>query len=645
MRLDDAFFDHEVKPKSESIGLVISVKGALARVRLFGASINTRSEQLGAEIGAILRIETPRSIVFGMISSLDSPALPQSEDVMPIRIADVEFIGERPRSSDGELMKFQRGVSFYPALGASAEPARKEDLESIFSVDDRNSINVGTVFQDASLPAKVRVNELLGKHFAVLGTTGTGKSCTVALLLQSILDHCPHAHILLLDAHAEYAAAFGNRAEVITYSDLQIPFWMLTFEELVEVIFPDKEDYKTEIEILAEFVRQCKSTYGQRGEAGATLRRSSLRSTVSEDAPVRYSMTDLMSLVDERMGALDHQSEITLYRRLRGALESRMRDERYGFMFSPEAVATELSDVFSRLFRIPVAGKPLAILELTGLPSEVLSVIVSLTSRLAFDFGVRSNGETPITFICEEAHKYISADPKLGFQPARRSIARVAKEGRKYGVSLGIITQRPSDLDPALLSQCNTLISMRLTNEDDQSFVRCAVSDGARGLVTFLPSLAPGEAIAFGEGVALPMRLRFHMLKDGMRPASMSANFADRWSQDWTSVDYAAEIAERCSRNTPVNAGQSRAEAARRQQASKTEPAGLKSSKRPTEARTPTRSEDAVDGLFDNQQGRPDARKRLPQSGLQARKPNSNGQSPRLDLSRNGGVRRPNGRA
>jgi hypothetical protein len=161
---------------------------------------------------------------------------------------------------------------------------------------------------------------------------------------------------------------------------------------------------------------------------------------------------------------------------------------------------------------VPVNGKPIAILELGGLPSEIINVVVSVLARLAFDFGVWSAGRIPITFVCEEAHRYVPNDKTLGFEPTKRAISKIAKEGRKYGVSLCIVTQRPAELDPTILSQCNTIFSLRLTNEKRPADPAAGISDAAASLLEFMPTMGTGEAITFGEGVALPTRIKFDML-------------------------------------------------------------------------------------------------------------------------------------
>ena len=184
-------------------------------------------------------------------------------------------------------------------------------------------------------------------------------------------------------------------------------------------------------------------------------------------------------------------------------------------------------------------------MELGGLPSEIINVVVSVLARLAFDFGVWSAGRIPITFVCEEAHRYVPIDKSLGFEPTKKAISRIAKEGRKYGVSLCMITQRPAELDPTILSQCNTIFSMRLTNERDQDILRAGISDAAASLLEFMSTMGTGEAITFGEGVALPTRIKFDMLAEDEMPRSNTASFTTNWARDLPDDSFLNEVVNR----------------------------------------------------------------------------------------------------
>jgi hypothetical protein len=184
-----------------------------------------------------------------------------------------------------------------------------------------------------------------------------------------------------------------------------------------------------------------------------------------------------------------------------------------------------MAEVIGSLFRLPPEGKPVTVMQLAGIPAEVVDSVVSVLCRLAFDFGLWSDGAIPLLFVCEEAHRYASVDRTIGFGPTRRAIARIAKEGRKYGVFLGLVTQRPAELDPKIISQCSTLFAMRLSNDRDQALLRSAVSDSAGDLFSFVPSLGTREALAFGVGVPLPSRLTFSELPPEALPRSEA--FAD----------------------------------------------------------------------------------------------------------------------
>ena len=219
------------------------------------------------------------------------------------------------------------------------------------------------------------------------------------------------------------------------------------------------------------------------------------------------------------MGKLENRSSRMFHHRLLTRIETIRNDPRYAFMFDNANVGGDtMAEVLSQLFRMPANGKPMTIMQLAGFPSEVVDAVMSVLCRMAFDFGLWSEGAIQLLFVCEEAHRYASVDRNIGFGPTRRAISRIAKEGRKYGVFLGLVTQRPAELDPTILSQCSTLFAMRLSNDRDQALVRSAVSDAAASLLAFLPSLATREVFAFGEGVALPTRLKFRELPAHLRP-------------------------------------------------------------------------------------------------------------------------------
>jgi uncharacterized protein len=520
-----------------SIGRIVSVTGSKAIVLLDGgqsrSDARSRISVQKPEMGTLLGIETQNTIALAIVSALSVPVPAQREGDTEIWIAELGLVGEIWKGNDGRSAGFNRGVTAYPTLGDRVRVAFKTELEQAFCGDTKGSVRVGAIRQDSSIPAMIKVDELLGKHFAILGTTGTGKSCTTALILRSILKENPAAHLVLLDPHNEYATAFPEWAEVINPRNMQLPFWLLTFEEFVEVVLGPSVERKHEIEILQELIPVAKGRYtvsrSDRNDKQTLRKGMSADTRYTVDTPVPYRISDLTSLIDERMGKLENKRDLSPYRNIKTRIESITQDPRYGFMFGQLTVFDGMAQILSRIFRVPVNGKPITILELTGIPTEIVNVVVSVVCRMTFDFALWSEGKVPVTLVCEEAHRYVPANPAMGFEPCKRAIAKIAKEGRKYGASLCIITQRPAEIDPTILSQCNTVFALRMSNDRDQEIVQSSISDTGSGLLEFLSALGQREAIAFGEGVTLPVRIRFDVLPKECMPRSSSAKFSENW--------------------------------------------------------------------------------------------------------------------
>jgi hypothetical protein len=531
----------------QSIGRIVSVTGSKAIVLLDSSLEAVMSADNRPEMGTLLAIDTANTIVLAIVSALNVPVPAQREGEAEIWIAELGLVGELKKAKDGRAESFNRGVTVYPSLGDRTRVASKSELQIAFCGDTTSSVRVGCIRQDNSIPAMIRVDDLLGKHFAILGTTGTGKSCTTALILRSILEKNPAAHIVLLDPHNEYATAFTEWGEVVSPRNMQLPFWLLTFEELVEVVIGDTADRKQEIEMLQELIPIAKARYSTgRAKEGQTSRPRMLDAgKFTVDTPVPYRISDLTSLIDERMGKLENKRDIGPYRNLKTRFEILSLDPRYAFMFGSLTVYDGMAQILGRIFRVPVNNKPITILELTGLPTEIINVVVSVLCRMTFDFALWSEGKVPVTLVCEEAHRYVPANPSLGFEPCKRAIAKIAKEGRKYGASLCIVTQRPAEIDPTILSQCNTVFALRMSNDRDQAIVQSSISDTGSGLMEFLPALGQREAIAFGEGVTLPVRIRFDELPKSALPRSSTAKFSTAWQQSIGDDGFLDQIVER----------------------------------------------------------------------------------------------------
>jgi DNA helicase HerA-like ATPase len=438
-------------------------------------------------------------------------------------VARVDLMGEIETDAAG-AERFSRGVSGYPAIGDVARIVGRDELRLIYKASSANTINIGALHLDNSIAGCVDVDNLLSKHFAVLGSTGVGKSSGVAVILSEILDVRPDLRIFLLDGHNEYGHCFGSRANVVNAGTLKLPFWLFNFEEFVDALYYGRPGVDEEVEILAEQIPIAKSLYQtQRASAERlTVRRIDPRSAgYSVDTPVPYTMQDLVALIDERMGKLENRASRMHHHRLLSRIEMLRNDARYAFMFENANVGGDtMSEILSYLFRLEPSGQPMTVLQVAGLPAEVVDAVASVLCRLAFDFGLWSDGAAPMLFVCEEAHRYAPVDRSVGFAPTRRALLRIAKEGRKYGVCLGLVTQRPAELDPTIISQCSTLFAMRLANDRDQALLRSAVTDAAANLVAFVPSLGTRELVGFGEGFPLPTRMKFKALAAERIPRS-----------------------------------------------------------------------------------------------------------------------------
>jgi uncharacterized protein len=500
-----------------SLGRVISVRGSVARVGLLAQRQMPISE-IRATVGRFVSLRCASSTIVAMITDVTCEHLPTSDNY--IATAGVDLLGE---IFNGDRPKFQRGVTNYPTIGDSVELISSQELRTIYAPSGSDQIDVGTLQQDRSVIAYVDVEEMLSKHFAVLGSTGVGKSTGVSLLLNEILKARPNLRIFLLDVHNEYGRCFGERALVLNPRNLKLPFWLFNFEEIADVLFAGRPGVPDELDALAEVIPLAKGIYTQYQNVDRLgLKRIEAKQVgFTVDTPVPYRLVDLISLIDERMGKLENRPSRIIYHKLISRIETVRSDPRYAFMFDNANVGGDtMADVISHLFRLPANGRPMTVMQLAGFPAEVIDSVVSVLCRMAFDFGLWSDGVSPLLFVCEEAHRYAAADRSIGFGPTRRAVSRIAKEGRKYGVYLGLVTQRPAELDATIISQCNTLFTMRLANERDQSLLRSAVSDAAANLLSFVPSLGTREVLAFGEGVALPTRLRFKEVPTQQLPRS-----------------------------------------------------------------------------------------------------------------------------
>ena len=467
-------------------------------------------------VGQLISIKVGKNRVVGIACSVEVPNQDwKTEETNEVHVT-IELVGEIVDTGEGKEDKFSTGIASYPQMGCIAHRIRGSDLAIIYKTDGDTVVKVGQLSQDQSIDAKIEIDMLLSRHFAVVGTTGVGKSTSVTLILRKVIKARPDIRILMLDPHNEFASAFPNDSVVVDSSNLILPFWLFKLEELSEVVFRGQKGFDSEIEILRDLIPLAKERYRADAEKNnLALKKNRSKSNLTADMPVPYRMVDLLKLIDERLGMLEGKADKPVLKSLEYRLQSISDDPRFRFMFdqSNGNGGDIMEDIISKIFRVPHNDKPICVLEMSGLPTEVVNSVVSILSRMAFEIAMNSDGGIQTLVVCEEAHRYIPADPNAGFWPTRQSIARIAKEGRKYGVFLCIITQRPGELDPTILSQCNTLFAMRLGNQKDQEIIRGAVSNGAKSTISFLSSIANRECIAFGEAIQTPMRMTFETMR------------------------------------------------------------------------------------------------------------------------------------
>jgi len=573
-----------MKNKPTFLGTVKDVKGETISVELDQntvsglAFVDGHGYRIG-QVGSFIRIPIGYIDLFGIVSQVGAGAVPErlvSVEPHGYRWITVQLVGEGQRYG-----QFKRGISQYPTIGDQVHLITEQDLARIYGrPEEPNFIRVGHLASAESIPALVDINYLLTRHSAVVGTTGAGKSTTVAGLLTSLSDQdqYPSARIIVIDIHGEYSSALRDRATTfrinpqlsLNEKPLFIPIWAMTFDELLPLTFGDIDDVS--LGAILEKVVSLKLSSIKK-----TPRKGVSENNLTVDTPVPFSIHklwfDLHCLVNathtappgsgqseateallldsagkavesgdpmkvkppkyrqQTSGGPDRiylsGSPLNIRRQLEG-LASRLRDMRYDFLFRPGDWTPDKDGIpkkdIDKLLQDWIGGeKSITILDLSGIPSTVLTNLIGVLLRIIYDalFWARdlSEGgrERPLLVVLEEAHSYLS---QIESGPAATAVRRIVKEGRKYGIGAMIISQRPSEIDPTILSQCGTIFAMRLANQTDRSHVTGSVSDNLEGLMSMLPILRTGEAIIIGEAVHLPVRTLIDPPPQNRRPDS-----------------------------------------------------------------------------------------------------------------------------
>lgn len=578
--------NHNTRPSDPTrLGTVEDVSGSSVRIKLEDGTetglvfVQGEGYRVG-QVGSFVRIPAGYSDLYGIVSQVGAGAAPTVDDSdqnFGNRWLRVELVGE-----SGRGRKFDRGISQYPTIGDLAHVVTESDLAAIYAPGEKRSyISIGQIASAESIPANLDLNKLVTRHSALVGSTGSGKSTTVASLLNSLAapESFPGTRIVLLDLHGEYAQAFGNEARVFRINaneekgerPLHVPYWALTSEELMKISTgPLGGDSLT---YFLDAVCNMKKVSEPAGKAlGMAAEHTTADSPVpfciqklwydlhtlqyathilpkdtpqSRDTWAVESDPDGNKLLGSAMSVLrpkfkPHKNdagdsekivlskEKNLMRKQTDTLEGKLKDKRLNFLFNPGpwsvsedgSTAKDLDELLEDWIG---SEKPITVLDLSGIPPSVLDDLVGAVLRILFDAlfwgrSVEAGGRhRPLLVAMEEAHTYLGKENQGSASKAAR---RIAKEGRKYGVGLMLVSQRPSEIDPTILSQCGTMISMRLTNEADRSQIKACASDNLEGLFSMLSILRTGEALIVGEAVGLPMRALVTAPPKGRRPDS-----------------------------------------------------------------------------------------------------------------------------
>lgn len=518
------------------------------------------------QIGSFVRIPIGFCDLFGLVSEVGASAAPdnkaesQSSGNSWMRI---QLIGESQRNST-----FSRGLSQYPTIGDEVHLVSEKELRSIYGQPDKPYfVKVGHVSNADSIPALIDVNKLITRHSAVVGTTGSGKSTTVASIINALSDNkrYPSSRIIMLDLHGEYGRALKDKANIYKISadkstmekELHIPYWALNFDELCEITFGEFTSEKDKNIVMERVQKHKNDSIHKFSRAGTTA------DTLSVDSPVPFNLHRLWSeLYVETFGTyynkrggkpIDNLAYETdalgvelrgnpekgvppIFRNVKNdkdddekinylpgslnlgkqllLLGSKLRIPRYNFIFrpgdwNPDVDGEIVRDLDGLLKDWIGSSRPVTILDLSGVPADILQTTIGAVLRLLYEalFWARNLSQggrhRPLLIVMEEAHIYLNDDMK---GMASKVVQRIVKEGRKYGIGAMIVSQRPSEIDSTILSQCGTFFALRLTNSADRSHITAALSDNLDGLTKMLPILRTGEAIILGEAVKLPMR-------------------------------------------------------------------------------------------------------------------------------------------
>ena len=592
--------------KELKIGKIIEVSGNNLRIEI-DESVNELIRAVDGQVypvgqmGSIIKVHFGRKMLFAFVRSLKMRSELISADSSQVinaaddaRILEADLFGQGVWSNKNSRLEFSRGVETYPLPLQGAYICLNDELEAVYKAAESNAqdeavtpmVPIGNYIGGNNAVCRANIDKLFGHHFAILGSTGSGKSGTVASILHSVLDHRPEGatlkpRIVMIDPHGEYASAFGDRAKVYrAYNDasavedeaelLKLPYWLMSSDELRSLII-GKTEYEatSQNNIIYEAITYSRllaagyvQDVGEEPNGGAEAQ---FADGVTEDQilnfdrdkPVPFKLKQFVKHIDMVQGRKETKQEKLAASSGRDKIDNILKklkvlrsNPQLNFLLKEysEANSPKLQDVLAQ-FVGEANGKDIRIIDISGLPNEVAGPLTALISRLLFQYKLwqtRSEREKdPVLFICEEAHRYVPNHGEAQYKEAQDAIRRIAKEGRKYGLGLGLISQRPSDVESTVLSQCNSWIVLRLSNSSDQEHVSRFLPDSLSGLTKMLSALTRREAIFVGEAAALPSRIRVRKLSSEKLPNSNDIKFASGWSNDAASEDDLTEVVNR----------------------------------------------------------------------------------------------------
>jgi hypothetical protein len=452
-----------------------------------------------------------------------------------------------PVGSIRATSQFERGVSQYPTTGAEVHAISTADVGKMFDRFQSKGLAVGSLASHPSLKICLEPTNLFGRHSAILGQTGSGKSWTVASLVQKTVAVMPSAHIIILDLHGEYCWKRADGTHCYSFADaivrhvdareMEMPYWLMTYSELCDLLIEHSEREATN---QTAFFRDCLLEGRQQENNTATPALDLARVTV--DTPIYFSLDDILTKVRaknvERVG--NRQGPMFgNFARFLMRIESKLNDVRYDFLLKPTTrnTSASLAELLRDFVGLGSKRAAVTVIDLSSVPFDVRPTVAAQIGRLAFEFNYWNPQyrEFPILLMCEEAHAYIPRAAESQFAGSRKSMERIAKEGRKYGVGLSVVSQRPHEVSETVLAQCGTFICLRITNPDDQAYVRRLVPESEGDLVSVLAGLGRGEALVLGEAVPLPTRVQFD--KPTPAPNSDDIDFYAKWKDGPTDLN------------------------------------------------------------------------------------------------------------